>query len=132
MKYIKLYEHKYYIDSLINWDLINDAKDMALEYIDEGFTLYLFVLVGEKYRYNSKAFRILNLEFDHNTFTVNKDYTYSTELAIKRIKNMETKYEITLMNYHNVDNPKYLDGSSCRELINRLKSAYPNENIIDG
>lgn len=50
MKYIKLYEHKYYIDSLINWNLINDAKDMALEYIDEGFTLYLFVLVDPKFR----------------------------------------------------------------------------------
>lgn len=127
MKYIRLYEHKFYIDSLINWDLIKDAKDMALEYIDEGFTLYLFVLVDEKYRYNSKAFRILNLEFDHNTFIANKDYTYSTELAIKRIKNMETKYEMVLMNTHYVDNPKYLD-----ELINRLKSAYPNENIIHG
>lgn len=34
---------------------------------------------------------------------------------------------MVLMNYNYADNPKYLD-----ELINRLKSAYPSENIIHG
>lgn len=52
MKYIKLFEN--YSDSewdsryseYINWYLINDAKDLALEYIDNGFVLAYYIYVG--------------------------------------------------------------------------------------
>ena len=43
MKYLKpykIFESESYLDNeSINWDLINDAKDLALDNLDEGLSL---------------------------------------------------------------------------------------------
>ena len=67
MKYLKsIYEStpEEMIKSLINWELINDAKDLSLDYLDNGFTLN--ILVGFYKTAREILTKLFTLVFNHD------------------------------------------------------------------
>ena len=126
MKYIKLYEsyksNTMYIDEVkdkftpyINWKMIEDIKDMSLEYLDMGLLLNITIFWNNKPR---KEYLSM-IKFSHNIETqtwfilsnFNKDDFQVPSLT----------YLVYLIN----------DGYSKEsvELNDRIKLAYPKEII---
>ena len=65
MRYLKLFEDlkfntelKQRLNKIINWDLIQDAKEASLDYIDDGCTLLIYIDCGVRYFYE--------VEFNHS------------------------------------------------------------------
>lgn len=114
MKYIKTYE-SYNVDG-INWDLIQDAKDIALEYLDEYYVFNYYIMSED----DSKMFYGGVLSHDKK-----KDVTFF------KYNGESVKYKILMTNGgkpfdKNLKNLK----KETDEVINRLRSIYPNENIV--
>ena len=117
MKYLKRINEKFSITEikdfytpLINWDLILDAKDMALEYIDKEMTLNLTILSGSDWIYS--------LKFDHE-LDESKWYSY-----ILKLNSEDLTYFLQLWS----PGLLYEIGDEI-EFVSRMKQAYPNENI---
>lgn len=151
MKYLKLYEKFIHNDEirteelfspLIDWDMIENIKDMALEYLDYGKTLY----INAHYKtdessnrsydvfknYVSGGFYILMIEFTHHEYKT-KWSNISTLVnkinVIDYLKPLATSDNI----YYSFYLSKYPHGPYVRdtkELAKRIKVAYPNKNII--
>ena len=98
----------------INWDLIEDVKDMSLEYIDLDMTLNLSVKQNDVWIYA--------VLFNHNM----NDVTWFN-VNMYNITPIQSggdlKYQLELCT--NLFDTKVYD----LELINRASEAYPNENI---
>lgn len=136
MRYIKsIYESKEdnndYINGLINWNLIADIKDMALEYIDEEYTLC--IIASMNVRNMSRGFNIYKLIYNHD---VNKEIRESdtiTKLDKFLYKDEYITYYILLfdgMPKLTMSYPKYIN-LPTRWLRDRVKEAYPKEDVVD-
>lgn len=101
------------INELINWDLINDTKDMSLEYIDEGYTLYILIYKGFSYKYEL----IAEISYNHDINSIEYDNLPSN--------NNKLIYNIYIGKHRTSSYPKY-----TFELRDRIKEAYPNESIM--
>ena len=105
MKYLKpykIFESESYLDNeSINWDLINDAKDLALDYLDGGLELEykidyngLTVLSGvyshnkDKQTWSGSKFEN-NVELDNEKLVVEKISNYNIMASKKRIQLIE-------------------------------------------
>lgn len=116
MKYLKLFE----ADSKknhINWEMIEDIKDMSLEYLDEGFTLNI-IIIEKSYPIVPSNF-FINIEYNHRGEIKEGDldkYDYISEYKFG--------YSISLMN-KSYDNPVNINKTN--ELMDRIRYAYPNE-----
>lgn len=118
MKYLKAYESH---DSFgtINWLMIEDIKDMSLEYLDDGFILGIYV-------YSSKFGAIYRLTYCHNDGVnghwrlkdKNNHWDNSDKLG-------HIFYSILL---YNISDAKHYPKES-KELISRIEEAYPDEDI---
>ena len=101
---------------LINWDMIEDIKDMSLEYLDMGYTLYLsFIYLSKKNEYE-----LFNLSFNHAA--LNKRWYDVNEIFVKFLDTNKLFYRFNLkrskfQNYYNelINN----------ELEERILDAYP-------
>ena len=130
MKWIKLYEsfntEESFYENILNRNLINDAKDMALEYIDMGMYLHIDVFSNadsEKNTVSVASVWIHEVIFDHNK-DISKDYNKKSKIEnILYIIKLRSSYPTP------IEDGK-LHRSMNIELVERLKMAYPNEIIL--
>ena len=116
MRYLKTYESvlsdsiKDELIKRINWELIQDAKDAALDYIDGGDTLLIYIDCGRKYFYD--------IEFNHS---INRNEWIDdwTDVDLGG----DISYVIKLVN------GGIGDYKNTQELRDRLNGMYPNEFI---
>jgi len=103
------------ISKFINWDLISDAKELSLDYLDEGLCLLINVrgdtIFGDGILFYKES-------FSHDPARLRKEYI-NTRLITKHLK-----YKFVL-----IDNNMMFD-SRCDEFVNILKEIYPNEKIV--
>lgn len=149
MKYLKLYEeinyHEegYYMDSeeveriftpMINWNLINDVKDMSLELIDWGYYLTIFV-------YRDGGSELYKLNFDH-THNETKWFELHGYRNAYLQPNQDISYRISLDTDPDFDWQMYLKNkyfnsnffinkkeNDMEDLLGRVRETYPNEKI---
>lgn len=141
MKYIKLYEELSPVETLINWSLIDDVKDMALEYIDVGFTLNVTVKLRVRIYSTLTDNAVYNLKYNHDIkieFKVWEDATSAIKLKhFYDIANFnKIIYEIHLTYDHHTFHSDILKQHTLAlarmrsyDLAERAIEAYPNENI---
>lgn len=121
---------------LINWKLIEDLKDMSLEYIDDYFILNVLIRYNNpivaQASYSNFPCRganqaIVLVEFDHSDFNIKwiDNETLRNMIEHDNIVDVEKniQYVIKLS-----DSSGFNDIVST-ELIGRLKEAYPEEII---
>lgn len=128
MKHIKLYESFNNFDedvkNLINWNLVEDIKDMSLDYIDNGLTLSIYIrALFNKHRQHWLYRIIFNHEkcFSQNVWEDNKF------IEIEGYSNLRIEYGITL--FLEETGQCIYDGQE-KELVDRVKEAYPEELIV--
>ena len=119
---------------IINWDMIQDIKQMSLEYLDEGLALRLSVRNGgEKYR-NSKP--IWRMQFTHRNDYHNRDFDNQHSINYRiNPGNYEGWYnaykgeEINIIYNILLRSNEKRHYTETLELIGRIRDAYPNENF---
>lgn len=136
MKYIKLYEDltneiQDIFYPIINWDMIEDLKDMSLEYLDNG--LELKILIGycptrPKLKYN---ILLAVIKFAHNNYKCMWTPHSIGSLDIDDIKivGSDIFYAISLIEAGSTVNSVINKRTETLELVGRIEEAYPNEDI---
>jgi len=122
----------------VNWDLIEDLKDLSLEHIDNGYTLSYNIIYekpynvynGEKY-YTHNEIGVLSGIFNH---TIDKVTYLSTSGPDKshllNIDSRYIKYKIKLFTRELLTSDEYKKGFEySNEILEIIKSMYPNEKI---
>ena len=112
----------------INWDMINVAKDLSLDYLDEGLDLNIQVLASiTRYHQNGYKIQVYYEEFSHNSST-QKWYKYFPE-KMKIVTDGVLQYRFSLRETKS-GNPT----SRCElynyELSQKLSEIYKSELII--
>lgn len=105
----------------INWAMIEDIKDMALEYLDDNYLLAIYV-------YDDTHKSIYRLFYSHENGVqdvwrlkeANKNWSNSDKLG-------KIYYRILL--YNLLDDGTNNTNTDSNDLIDRIKEAYPNEDI---
>ena len=100
---------------IINWDLINDAKDMSLEYLDNGAQIVIGVI-------DVCLNTIYYEEFSH---LLNNKLWYRTNDGMSH---SQLTYKFMVFNRKENSNV-IIWRDDCKELIDRLRRAYPKEKI---
>ena len=83
MKYVKLYEDfeinetEELFKDIINFNLIQEAKDMSLDYLDDGLTLYIGILYLDEYLYVERFSHQIDSKKWYNSNEDNIDYIVS-------------------------------------------------------
>jgi hypothetical protein len=152
MKFIKLfdsYENTPSIEDIfkpkINWDLIDNMKDLALEYVDEGLTLRWSIFIKETSDFKShmsvasnsrRSTRLCNGEFDHSEDYKefnhwNREGKYDG-CAYPEILKKEYSfiYAMNIVEYSNGNETYRTDNKKTVELYNNLEKMYSEEYII--
>lgn len=118
MKYLEAYN--FFNDTnlvdCINWNMISDIKDMSLEYIDDGCTLYIDIYKGFE---RSGYVNVCDVKYNHNINSIK----YYEDNIFKN--NSELTYHVYIGNGTNKH-----DGTNAIytfELRDRLREAYPKE-----
>jgi hypothetical protein len=104
----------------INWDLIKTAKELVLDYLDEGKLLRYMVYYKRPDTPIFGPFEVLDGTFSHDGDTFDWNHSYFDEDEIFQPENLF--YIIWLPT---VDESKEINDS----LIFQLREIYPNENI---
>ena len=128
MKYLKLYESmatdmsRVQVEELfspyMNWDMIADAKDMSLEYLDKGLELEMIVTVNH--------IIIYEMYFSHN------DSNSSQWCSTNQYDVNHIDYYFDFSSPSNRYKSYPLDTSLEEDLsgfLDRLKEVYPSEKI---
>ncbi len=128
MKYLKSYTllNESFHENVLNRNLINDAKDMALEYIDMGMYLHIDVFSDERTNPNNVSMNsvwIYEVVFDHNR-DISNDYNEH-----RKIKNILYLIQLHSPTAYPSEKEKLYHNMTI-ELRERLKMAYPNEIIL--
>jgi len=141
MKYLKFFEAlpkilipkeeiEKFCTPLVNWDLIYDIKDISLDFLDNGYELYLSVDYYYKY-YLSSLFCI---QFNHQiNITKWHDLTNiikSEDFTLDYYKNVNFSYRFALTKKWNYSKNKggYYTKES-NQILDIIKEMYPNEEI---
>jgi hypothetical protein len=104
----------------INWDLINTAKELALEYLDEGNSLRYMVYYKQPDTPTPGPFEVLDGTFSHNgdTFDWNEAY-----FDVDEVFDSENLFYIIWL-------PTIEENKKINDLLTfQLREIYPNENI---
>ena len=128
MKNIKLYED--FVNSEvvfkhdINFDLINDAKELSLDYLDEGLKLYIGVVYISKVDTSGeKDFYVYVERFSHSQNTKNwYNLNISVPISVDNIY-----YRFIVYN-DNVDYEEFPD--KIMDLVEILTKMYPEYEIF--
>lgn len=142
MKYLKRYkifesrfsdlDVKDVFEPYINWNLVEDVKDMSLEYIDEGINLNIEV----NYKDNDNNYYILTIYFNHDETNIywnpGNDRSSSKDVLFTHLT--EGPYELEPIDKSKILYYFYftIDGYGVinrDELLSRIKETYPDENI---
>lgn len=119
MRYIKLYESIYEV--AINMNLINDAKDMALEYLDEGMNLNLLVFAN-----SCKWVDTIGIG---SIWIYEVRFSHTRDISKPCNPNSKLKEDDHILYSATIYKSNILQKKETLELIRRLKRAYPNEII---
>lgn len=124
MKYIKLYEShtKYKYPGSINWDMIENIKDMSLEYLDDNYALGIYVYSKKT---SESIYRMFythqnGVQEDWRLKATQKPWSNSDKLG-------QIFYRVLLYNISDRGSPLHRDKSN--ELRERILMAYPSEDI---
>lgn len=133
MKYLKTYEAltfyevtKDKISKSINWHIIQDIKDMSLEYIDDGYVLRIIVLMQSPPKsYVEYAYPVYCLFYDHGS--VDEKYDYVERFDKGNINISKIRYRVNIFPRNKgID----YDVELSVELASRVMEAYPEINVI--
>jgi len=113
----------------INWELVRDVQEMALEYIDEGMILNLEISYGKYLSVSKPPFYIYHMTYNHDGVKRTwkpESFNNLTEgpYELDPIDKSEMVYQFYL-----VDELGLYSKEEDKELESRIKEAYPNENI---
>lgn len=133
MKYVrkfnKFIKESYGSNPSINWELIDTAKDLALEYLDEGLDIHYDVWYKEPESKTPGPFKVLEGKFSHKDDTY---LWYKWQFEEDEILNTENIYynfwlttETKMGSYKEMQKLRELDN----EFINHLRDIFPNETI---
>lgn len=126
MKYLRLFEdliNKDIIMNNIDWDMIQDIKDISLEYLDNGMQLLIYVeyyLMSKYGEYSTETMYVISFSHDKNL----TDEEYRGDdcgIEIKDFNLQKIKYNVNLHKESGI-----LDVKATNELRNRIRLAYPN------
>ena len=137
MRYLKLYEWyksavvdrspkqvEELFSPYINWEMIQDVKDLSLEYLDKGITLELYISVDEVVIYE--------MYFNHDINKSNYKWNRTQQDDVDAIeyyfdflpvKRMDNTFSVEMRREVNED---------LFEFVDILKSMYPDEKIKKG
>jgi hypothetical protein len=136
MKYISQYnrfiKESYGENPSINWELLNTAKDLSLEYLDEGYKLCYKVYEINKYQ----SFIILEGSFSHDRdFFEWNGLSFDKNELIDSEKLSYTFWFVRpdcLSEYGHRKDDLYLRMANYYKLIvSQLREIYPDEKIKD-
>lgn len=108
-------------EPLINWDLIEDAKYLALEYLDEGYTLGLNIFYYPKQINNGFILNIYNLKYNHDRTS---DNWVDIIKCFDEIKSENIEYYFTL-------NKTFGDAPDLRDVNYRGLPPRSKKNSVD-
>jgi hypothetical protein len=121
------------ISKSINWHIIQDIKDMSLEYIDDGYMLRLVVIMTTPAENGGvNLFAVVNKEYSYPVYLLwydhdqsDEEYDYVTRFDKGDIDISKIVYRVNIF-------PKNGDYNSdlSSELASRVMSAYPEINVI--
>lgn len=126
MKYLKRYrlfesdEEKSYID----WNIIESAKDLSLEHLDDGLELEFNV----DYHIDRNTLNILNGQYSHKNDVLNWGKKF---IHIQAKDPNPNRGNIIYCFYFNKNGNCVEYADLSRDLNNTLRDMYPNLNIID-
>ena len=113
----------------INWELVRDVQEMALEYIDGGMILNLEITYGKYESVLKPPFYIYHMQYNHDGIKRTwkpESFNNLTEgpYELDPIDKIEMVYQFYLVNERGLYSKE-----EDKELESRIKEAYPNENI---
>lgn len=127
MKYIKTFNENnsesYLENQSINWDLIQSAKDLALEHLDDGYELEWTV---DNFQSDHRTYLVVAGVFDHNEDKIHwgehydEDYVFDKDKLIYDFYFSRTKYGKVS---YSIDESREL----TTKLNDRLIEMYPGE-----
>lgn len=104
----------------INWELIEDAKELSLYYLDEGLSLELYFKIDKKIIYTLYYNHHENIEYYSslmtNPYNINRRYVLYIEMDSEKYKKDKKSNDVLLSKYR-------------KEITERLRYIYKNENI---
>lgn len=121
-------------ESFINWDLLEDAKDMSLEYLDDGYTLVITI----NYRVMNKHTMPIS-ETYHKLYTLRYNHSSSAGKWHSYLPFKLDDVDVDKISYHiDLENRVYSRGFDKnkheynKNIIERLKLAYKDisDNIM--
>ena len=118
MRYLKsINEHnKDYFNDLINWEMIADAKELSLDYLDQGMLFSIYVLNGGRQVYRE--------HYSHDPNEVEKvwvDNDYKLDIQYKFFLSEHVKGDYI--------RPTPISHEARNMLVDELKKMYPDEKI---
>ena len=114
----------------INWELVRDVQEMALEYIDGGMILNLEITYGKYESVLKPPFYIYHMQYNHNSIKRTWKISGLESLTegpyeLEPIDKSEMVYQFYLVD----ENTGLYCSDEDKELESRIKEAYPNEII---
>lgn len=130
MKHItkyKVFESESHIDE-IDFDMINDAKDMALEYLDMGYTLEIDVCCG----IIENTVNVDKKRYDPNPHSKGIIYSLKYSHDEEKTKWYKETGDYNLIMYYFIiykeKEGEYTENSDKSfEIVSRIMEAYPNK-----
>lgn len=125
----------------INWDLVGNAKDLSLDYLDEGYYLNIQVLVedfpefsdlfGEEEGVNGTRHLVYSETFSHdfNNKEYKKFFPVNTKF-IKESKELVYRFTFGLTERPNIYVYHKHQVKMNEELKTKLEEMFPNEKLI--
>ena len=120
----------------INWNLIQTAKDLSLEYLDEGNELRIEVVVTETknnyFTYEDILFNVYQEIFSHNEGDVKWEKYFSKKINI--INNKPLAYRFTIQPQRGRSSKWGIinwEPKMTRELTENLIEMFPNEIMMN-
>ena len=133
MKYLKRFNESNITDNKsIDWDFISDVKELALEYIDEGWTLSWGVECKTTLNRtitslaNRKVFRTLTVVsglYNHNENTTDWGYDYDKD---EDFSDDELSYQFYFSRTEGLD-MSTIRGILNKEFRNKLSEMFPDK-----
>ena len=136
MKYISQYnrfiKESYGENPSINWDLLNTARDLSLEYLDEGYKLCYkvyeinkyqsFIILEGSFSHDRDFFEWNSLSFDKNELIDSEKLSYTFWFVrpdrLSEYGHRKDDLYLIMVNYYNL-------------IVSQLREIYPDEKIKD-
>ena len=135
MKHLKLFEEreieygddvvKAKYSSHINWKMINDAKDMSLEYLDENLSLIIRIHNSNdhiaNFAYSHIEYRIIWFDAPIKDVRLCYSFDFIPNRIISDFDQKTGNFKLDILNKLKL---------AKNEFISRIHDAYPKENIV--